>query len=127
MTRELDGRKIIVPETRELALLVAMLEERGAKAIPCPLVGIHDAPDPAPVEAWIGRFNAGCEDLILVTGEGLRRLHGFAQRAGLEAGFIARLRMVRKITRGPKPVKALREIGLGSDLVASAPTTDGVI
>jgi uroporphyrinogen-III synthase len=127
MTRELDGCKIIVPETRELALLVAMLEERGAKAIPCPLIGIHDAPEAPPVEAWIGRFNAACDDLILMTGEGLRRLAGFARRAGLEAGFVSRLRAVRKITRGPKPVKALRELGLGSDMIASSPTTDGII
>ena len=47
-----------VPETRELALFIGMLEERGATCLPCPLVAIHDAPDPAPVEAWLRRFIA---------------------------------------------------------------------
>jgi len=35
MTEELSGRRIVVPETRELGQLVRMLEERGADAIPC--------------------------------------------------------------------------------------------
>ena len=34
MTEELSGRRIVVPETRELDQLVRLLEERGAEAIP---------------------------------------------------------------------------------------------
>jgi uroporphyrinogen-III synthase len=34
---------------------------------------------------------------------------------------------VRKITRGPKPARALRELGLKSDLAADIPTTAGII
>ena len=34
---------------------------------------------------------------------------------------------MRKITRGPKPARALRELGLSSDLPAAVPTTAGVI
>ena len=45
MTEELSGRRIVVPETRELGQLVRMLEERGAEAIPCPMIAIRDAPD----------------------------------------------------------------------------------
>jgi hypothetical protein len=52
-----------------------------------------------------------CDDLILYTGEGVRRLVGFAERAGLRDDFVAALGRVKKITRGPKPVRALREIG----------------
>ena len=44
MTEELSGRRIVVPETRELGQLVRMLEERGAQAIPCPMIAIRDAP-----------------------------------------------------------------------------------
>ena len=65
----------MVPETRELGQLVRMLEERGADTVPCPMIAIRDAPDPAPVEAWLRRFAKGtCDDLVLMTGEGLRRL-----------------------------------------------------
>src|SRR3569832_3036671 len=34
---------------------------------------------------------------------------------------------MRKITRGPKPARVLRDLGLASDLAAAAPTTEGVI
>ena len=128
MTEELSGRRIVVPETRELGQLVRMLEERGAKAVRCPMIAIRDAPDPVPVEAWLRRFAGGtCDDLVLMTGEGLRRLLGFARRLGLEPAFFNALGATRKITRGPKPVRALREIGLTADLPADEPTTEGVI
>jgi uroporphyrinogen-III synthase len=128
MTEELSGRRIVVPETRELGQLLRMLEERGADTVPCPMIAIRDAPDIAPVEAWLRRFAKGtCDDLVLMTGEGLRRLLGFARRLDLEPAFLVALAATRKITRGPKPVRALREIGLAADLPADEPTTEGVI
>jgi uroporphyrinogen-III synthase len=128
MTEPLKGRRIALAEARELDLLAGMLERAGAHAVRCPLVAILDAPDSAPVEAWIRRSIAGgFDDVILYTGEGVRRLLGFADRAGLRRDFVAALGRMRKITRGPKPVRALREIGLVSDLVAEQPTTTGII
>lgn len=129
-TLPLTGRYIALPESRELDLFAAMLIKRGAKVLRCPLVSIHDAPDQQPVQAWIADFIAQpYDDLILLTGEGLRRLLGAAERAGgtLRADFVARLAQVRKVTRGPKPGAALRQIGLKADLVAVEPTTEGVI
>jgi uroporphyrinogen-III synthase len=125
---DLSGLRIVVPETRELGQLVRMLEERGADTVPCPMIAIRDAPDPAPVEAWLRRFAKGtCDDLVLMTGEGLRRLLGFARRFDLEPAFLAALGATRRITRGPKPVRALREVGLAADVPADEPTTEGVI
>ena len=88
---------------------------------------IHDAPDPAPVEAFI----AGCiakpfDDLVLLTGEGLRRLVKLAARLGLEKDFVAAIGKARKFTRGPKPGRALREIGLESQMTTEKPTSEGV-
>src|SRR6476620_6610404 len=128
MTEELNGRRIVVPETRELGQLVRMLEERGAEAIPCPMIAIRDAPDAEPVAAWLRWFVKGtCDDLVLMTGEGLRRLLGLARRTELESAFLDALRTTRKITRGPKPVRALREVGLDADIPADEPTTEGII
>ena len=79
-----------------------MLEELGADTVSCPMIAIRDVPDTAPVEAWLRRFADGtCDDLVLMTGEGLRRLLGFARRIDLESAFIAALGLTRKITRGP--------------------------
>jgi uroporphyrinogen-III synthase len=62
-----------------------------------------------------------------MTGEGLRRLLGFARRTDLESAFLDALRTTRKITRGPKPVRALRAVGLEADVPADEPTTEGII
>src|SRR4029077_683241 len=86
---------------------------QGAGALHCPMFEINDAPDPAPVEAWIRRFIARpFDDLVLMTGEGLRRLIKVARNAGVEADFVKAIGRARKFARGPKPGRALREIGL---------------
>src|SRR5438046_7231726 len=90
--RPLEGRRIAVLEHRELDRLGGMLEAQGAATLRCPLVAIADAPDPAPVLAWLRRFvEMPPDDLVLMTGEGLRRLCGFADRDGQGAGFSAAL------------------------------------
>ena len=129
-TLTLSGKTIAVPETRELDLFAALLERRGAQVLRCPLVAIRDAADPAPVLTFIRRFAEGaCDDLILLTGEGLRRLLACLERhePALKPAFLAQLARVRKITRGPKPARALRELGLKPDIAAEVPTTAGVI
>jgi Uroporphyrinogen-III synthase HemD len=128
MADVLAGRRIVVPEARELDLLARMLEQQGAITIRCPMVAITDVPDAAPVVAWLCRFTTNPpDDLILMTGEGLERLVGFARRAGLGEAFLAALAGVRKITRGPKPVRRLRALGLTPDLAAEPPTSAGII
>lgn len=129
-TATLANRLIAIPETRELDVFAGLLERRGATVLRCPLIAIHDAPDPTPVIHWVERINAGeCDDVIFLTGEGVRRILSCIDRnaAGLRDAFIAQLSRMRKITRGPKPARALRELGLQSDLAADTPTTDGVI
>jgi uroporphyrinogen-III synthase len=128
MDMALQGRRIVVPETREIEVLAGMLERHGATVIRCPLVAIRDAANPAPIIAWLGRFVATPpDDLILFTGEGLQRLNKVAGTAGLADKFVATLATVRKITRGPKPARRLRELGLKPDLPVDPPTTAGII
>jgi len=93
----LSGRRIALPETRELDRLVRMLDAEGAETLRCPMVAIKDTPDPLPVQEWLGHFSF--DDLILYTGEGVRRLHGFARRLDLQTGFLDGLHSARKITR----------------------------
>ncbi|GGC80693.1 uroporphyrinogen-III synthase [Chelatococcus reniformis] len=125
---KLDGRRIVVPESRSLDLFCAMLEREGAQAVRCPLVSIHDAQDPAPVVAWLRRLAEGAmDDLFLSTGEGVRRLIGFASRAGVQPEVLAGFARARIVCRGPKPQRALREVGLSAQIIAEPATTDGVL
>jgi len=113
----LAGRTIAVPEARELEVFTALLERRGATVLRCPLIAIRDAPDPAPLLAFARAFAHGsCDDLILTTGEGLRRLLSCIERhePALRQPFLESLARVRKITRGP-------------NLAAAQPTTTGIM
>lgn len=128
MTRSLEGKKVALAEGRQIEELAELLEKEGAVTLRCPMLNILDAPDPEPVVAWLrelidGRFSL----VVLLTGEGLRRLLGVAERAGLRDAVIAALATTRTVTRGPKPGRALREIGLTPSVTAEAPTTEGVI
>jgi uroporphyrinogen-III synthase len=127
--RSLANRVIAVPEARQLDVLANLLEKRGATVLRCPLVGIRDATDPAPVVAWIKRrISIPSDDLLVFyTGEGIERLVAAARRAGIDGAFLLALRRTRKLTRGPKPKRALRKLDLEAELEASEPTTAGLI
>jgi uroporphyrinogen-III synthase len=127
MADRLTGYRILILETREEAQFSRLLTEQGADVLQCPMFAIHDAPDPAPIEAWIRRFiDTPCDDMVLMTGEGLRRLMKVVRLAGVEPQFIAALAKARKFTRGPKPGRALREIGLEPDVTTEKPTSEGI-
>jgi uroporphyrinogen-III synthase len=128
MNGALQGRTIALAEGRQLEELAHLLEREGATALRCPMVNILDAPDSAPVNAWLNDLIAGRFGLVIfMTGEGVRRLLGFAEKDGRRDHVIAALGRTRLLTRGPKPVRALKEINLAPAHVADAPTTDGVI
>jgi uroporphyrinogen-III synthase len=127
MADRLNGYRILILETREEAQFSRLLAEQGADVLQCPMVAIHDAPDAAPIEAWIRRsVETPFDDLVLMTGEGLRRLMKVVRRIGLEPEFIAALGKAQKFARGPKPGRALREIGLEPQVTTEKPTSEGV-
>ena len=127
MADRLNGYRILILESREEAQFSRLLAEQGADVLQCPMFVIHDAPDAATVEAWISRFiDKPFDDLVLMTGEGMRRLVKAARRIGREQDFIAAVGKARKFTRGPKPGRALREIGLEPQQAAEKPTSEGI-
>jgi uroporphyrinogen-III synthase len=128
MPGALAGRVAALAEGRQLEDLARLLEAEGATALRYPLLSILDAPDRAPVVAWMRDLIAGRFRLvILMTGEALRRMLALAEREGLRADFVAALGRTPTLTRGPKPAAALREIGLSPTITAKSPTTEGVV
>jgi uroporphyrinogen-III synthase len=128
MADRLNGYRILILETREEAQFSKLLTEQGAAVLQCPMFTIEDVPDPAPVEAWIrGAIEHPFDDLVLMTGEGLRRLMKAARRIGRDQDLVAALKGPRKFARGPKPGRALREVGLEPQMTTEKPTTEGVI
>ena len=127
MADKLNGYRILILETREEAQFSRLLTEQGANVLQCPMFTIRDAPDPAPIEAWIKRsIEQPLDDLVLTTGEGLRRLMKIVRRVGVEQEFTSALGKARKFARGPKPGRALREIGLEPQATTEKPTSEGI-
>jgi uroporphyrinogen-III synthase len=127
MADRLNGYRILILETREEAQFSRLLAEQGADVVQCPMFTIHDAPDSVPIEAWIRRcIDKPFDDLVLMTGEGLRRLMKVARRINVDSDFIAALGKARKFARGPKPGRALREIGLEPQVTTEKPTSEGI-
>ena len=128
MADRLNGYRILILETREEAQFSKLLAEQGADVLQCPMFAINDPPDPAPIEAWIrDAIQQPLDDLVLLTGEGLRRLMKAARAIAIDQDFIAAISKTRKFTRGPKPGRALREIGLEPQMTTEKPTSEGVI
>jgi uroporphyrinogen-III synthase len=127
MAERLDGTRILILETREEAQFSRLLKEKGADVLRCPMFTIEDVPDPKPVLDWVARYVAHpFDDLVLMTGEGLRRILKLVRQHGGEAAFVAAVGKSRKFARGPKPGKALREIGLAPDVITEKPTSEGI-
>jgi len=126
----LQGKTIAVPEMRELEVFSALLERRGAKVVRCPLVTIYDSPHSAQVLAFaVNLAEGGFDDFVLITGEGLTRILSCINKydPALQERFIEGLGKLRTITRGPKPARVLRQLGLRPSIEATSPTTPGVI
>jgi len=125
----LSGKTVALAEGRQLEELAALLQDEGAAVLRCPMLSILDAPDAGPVLAWLEQLIAGEFGLvILMTGEAVRRMAGFAERAERLADYVAALNRARLLLRGPKPAKALRDLGVATTPSFSAtPTTGGVI
>ena len=122
----LDGLTILVPESRELDLFASMLETHGAQALRCPLVQIADLDDPTEVLRWIDIMIAAPFDFtVFLTGEGLRKL--LTLSGTRRDALIKALEKTTTITRGPKPARALREIGLSPRLAALEPTSQSIL
>jgi uroporphyrinogen-III synthase len=128
MRGRLQGLKIVVPETRELDLFATLLEREGAQSVRCPLVRIVDIDDTSEMDGWIrSLIDRPFDDLVLFTGEGVRRLAKRSERLGVADAFVAALKQTRTIIRGPKPARALKDLGLAPGISAPLPTSAGLI
>lgn len=118
----LDGLTVLAFESRRATEMAELIRRRGGTALSAP--SMREVPlDAGPAAGeFVRDLEAGAIDVvILLTGVGTRTL---AAASGLPAArFAAALGRARIAARGPKPVAALRELGLTPDVVAPEPNT----
>jgi len=109
------GLHVLAFESRRSAEIAELIRKQGGE----PFVAPSLREIPVEVDAQAQRLLAGEFDMvILLTGVGTRQLHRLWGE-----GFVDALRRVTIVARGPKPVAALREMGLAPAIVAPEPNT----
>lgn len=120
----LDGLRVISFESRRSAEIAELIRRHGGIAISAPSMREVPLEDNSEVLRYIERLDAGEVDLVvLMTGVGLRTLVKAAapQRSPQQVGEA--LRRATLVARGPKPVAALKEIGLAPQITVPEPNT----
>jgi uroporphyrinogen-III synthase len=120
--RPLDGFRVLAFEARRAAELGRLLERHGATVVSAP--ALREAPlPPSPATDDLARALGAGEVavLVLLTGVGTKALAAQMTAAGHDAAALfARARIV---ARGPKPLAALRELGVGGAIAVPVPNT----
>jgi uroporphyrinogen-III synthase len=128
MVRPLENMTIGILEHRFAKEFSALLQRYGADVYACPLLEEKPVENRQELEGFVRQVAAEKLDLmIFLTGVGARFLVSAAETIGLKEEFLQGLNKMTIVVRGPKPVGALRQFGVRSDVIPDNPTTEGVI
>jgi uroporphyrinogen-III synthase len=119
-----DGLRVLALESRRAAEMEQLIRKQGGEAFVAP--SMREIPLAENSEAFAFAellFAGGFEMVILLTGVGTRQLNRILATRFPETAFPEALRRVTVVARGPKPVAALREMGLKPAIVAPEPNT----
>ena len=119
-----QGMRVVAFESRRAAEIAELVRKQGGQPFVAPAMREAPVADDTAAFAFAERLFAGEFDtVILLTGAGTRRLNGLLDSRYREGAFADGLRRVTLVARGPKPVAALREMGLTPAIVAPEPNT----
>jgi uroporphyrinogen-III synthase len=123
-TRGLAGLRVVSFESRRATEMAELIRRHGGDPIAAP--SLREVPLSENGEAldYVARLAAGEVDVvILMTGVGLRTLVRAVAAEWPRERLAAALRRATLVARGPKPVAALRELGLQPDVTVPEPNT----
>jgi uroporphyrinogen-III synthase len=119
-----DGRHVLALESRRGREMAELIRKQGGDPFIAPAMREVPVEENAPVFQFAGRLFAGEFDMmILLTGVGTRQLNRLLATRYPENAFTDALKRVTIVARGPKPVGALREMGLTPAITAPEPNT----
>jgi len=118
------GLRVLALESRRSAEIAELIRKQGGDPFVAP--SMREAPveqNEAAFRFAERLFDGGFEMMILLTGVGTRQLNRLLATRFPETAFADALRRITVVARGPKPVAALREMGLTPAIVAPEPNT----
>ena len=120
----LHGLRVVSFESRRAAEMAALIRNHGGEPIQAPAMREVPPADEREVLAFGDALLAGGYDVvILLTGVGTRRMIATLSTRWPPAEVVAALGRVPLVCRGPKPVAALKEVGLAPALTVPEPNT----
>ncbi len=106
------------------AEVAALIERRGGRAIVAPAMREVPLEDNQAAFDFAARLLVGDFDVVVfLTGVGTRALFSVIETRYPRATIVAALHRTIVVARGPKPLHALRELGLQPQVVAPEPNT----
>jgi uroporphyrinogen-III synthase len=124
----LDNITVGILEHRFTKEFSALFERIGATVYACPMLEEKPVENRHELQEFVRHVVSGHLDLmIFLTGVGARFLVAEAESMGVKEAFLKALGNLTIVVRGPKPVAALRQLGVRIDVIPQNPTTEGVI
>src|SRR5262245_53701306 len=119
-----NGLRVLSLESRRADAMEQLIRRHGGDPFVAPSVKEIPFEQHAEAYRWAERLMGGEFDLIvLMTGTGLAFLRDIVSERVPPEDFAAALRRVAIVSRGPKPVAVLREMGVTAATVVPEPNT----
>ena len=118
------GLRVLALESRRAAELSKLISTYGGLPTVAPAMKEVPLESNSEALAFAARLFAGEFDMVIfLTGVGARTLLGVVETTYRRDEYVAALQRIKVVARGPKPVAALREIGVTPALSVPEPNT----
>ncbi len=118
------GLRVLALESRRAAEFSKLISTYGGLPIVAPAMREVPLESNSEALAFATRLFAGEFDIVIfLTGVGSRALLGVVETTYKRDEYVAALQQIKIVARGPKPVAALREIGITPALTVPEPNT----
>jgi uroporphyrinogen-III synthase len=119
-----DGKSVLALESRRATEIAELIRRQGGVPFVAPSMREVPLAENRDLTEFAERlFDGEFDMMILLTGVGTRQLNRALSDAYHDTAFPEALRKLAIAARGPKPVAALREMGLTPAVVAPEPNT----
>jgi uroporphyrinogen decarboxylase len=119
-----NGLRVVAFESRMAAEMRTLIERLGGRPIIAPSMREVPLEDNRAALDFAARLLAGELDVVIfMTGVGVRELFKVLETLHQRAAIVAALAQVVTVARGPKPVAALRNLGMTPSLTIAEPNT----
>jgi uroporphyrinogen-III synthase len=118
------GLRVLALESRRAPELSKLISSYGGLPIVAPAMREVPLESNSEALAFAAKLFAGEFDIVIfLTGVGARTLLGVVETTYKRDDYVAALQRVKVVARGPKPIAALREIGITPALIVPEPNT----